>query len=440
MPSRRDLLSTVGGLGVAGVAGVVASKTEYAPSNPPAVSDPPTGPDAWPLPRFDARNTGRNPDATVPRETPTAAWTLSLPYVRQPLLAAGRVALRTGRTVSVREADTGAEAWRRPSDSAVDNGLAVGGETLYAPSGDAFVGYDLPSGEEVWRADWWWLLNSGTPTVAEGAIHALSRGGHVRYDADGRAVWFSQDGYSDTSAPAVEDGVAYHGSIDRVTALDTTAAAVEWPWEDSDEEYPPSPKRGRAERWHVRHDRLGFYPRWSPALTDEYVVAAGDSRFGTTGVRLLRRSDGRPNTPFALGEARDERGAATPPVLLGDRTLAVAGNDHVLRRLPFGESTASRWRTPLSYHPTHLVAGAETIVCAGFDDHETESDARKGRVGAYDRETGETLWELTLGSSVRGLAVADGVYVTRRTTWSVADDGTPMGGADAAHPTVTKLA
>ncbi|MFC6824125.1 hypothetical protein [Halopelagius fulvigenes] len=99
----------------------------------------------------------------------------------------------------------------------------------------------------------------------------------------------------------------------------------------------------------------------------------------------------------------------------------------------------SRWRTPLSYHPTHLVAGAETIVRAGFDDHGRGRDARRGRVGAYDRKTGETLWELTLDSSANGLAVADGVYVTQRTTWRVGDDGTPMRGADAAHPTVVKL-
>ncbi|MFC4357627.1 PQQ-binding-like beta-propeller repeat protein [Halobium salinum] len=417
MPSRRQYLAALGGFGVAG--GAVVAGTDTTALDPEPIPEPPSGPAAWPQRGHDARNTYYNPGASPPRSTPEREWATEPGVGGTPVVTGDRV-VAVGDDVLRAWAPDGTEAWSVDVETLGHRSPVAGGDTAYLLGGDLFAGYALTDGAETWRAENQRLVNTGTSTVAAGRL-VLPYYGVSALDATGRVAWHTW--YGDVKGhPAVDDGTVYVSAYPEVAALDLGSVAIEWPWEDRDEDWPPSIPKERSTRWEFTPPgwTLGDpAPTFSPALTDDLaVVGYHRDRAGT--VRAFDRETGELRwsvDDVATTDTEADGGAETggrlhaPPVVTDDAVLLAAA-DGTLRCL--GHDGRRRWRTDLDGVPgfwARPAAGGDTVVVPTVEPR--EDGPEPSTVEAFDVDTGDRLWGLSFAASVRGLSVAESrLYAT----------------------------
>jgi outer membrane protein assembly factor BamB len=414
MNRRAVLALALGGVGATGL----ALGTDHPPLDPEPVSDP-SGDAGWPQPRFDARNTGYSPHATPPSRRPTADWTASFAVGGQPVVGS-RVVLPTGEGLRAYDVVDGREAWRVDVDFTRNTPVVDGDGTVYYLTHDRFAGYAMDDGHETWRARRQQYANTGAPTVAEGRLY-LPYFGVSALDGRGRITWHTW--YTNVRAnPAVDDGTVYVSGYPRVAALDATTLSLEWPWEDRDEDSPPSTPVDRAVRWqHGPPD--GTLPerraRYSPALSDDlaFVPFWSDDSVPAE-LRALDRTDGTERWVHRTGgrtgdDAPDWR--LTPPVVTPESVL-VGADDGTISCLGHGGDVT--WETPVGGHPRFLVAGGPRAV-VGVDGGAEEPSS----LVALDLATGDRLWTLDHADELAALVLAEQrlyvVYAERDTDGDV---------------------
>ncbi|GAD51584.1 predicted cell surface protein/ lipoprotein [Halarchaeum acidiphilum MH1-52-1] len=245
------------------------------PPGEPALS--PSG--AWPRPRFDAANTGANPDgaglrageqywrldaggsasvtdaglyntsrraqkyADLTRRDPaTMAVESSTRLVQYgvngpPVAAGGRVYVTTFIEVFYLAADRDAVLWRGPEMDGIQCPPAVADGTVYVSSGGfkdvpaQIRAFDAASGEKQWRYDTG-SEAKGTPAVANDTVYVAARDGLHAVDAASGERLFRQSAVSEPwSTPVAAGGAVYAmggESNDSLIAVDAASGDVRW--------------------------------------------------------------------------------------------------------------------------------------------------------------------------------------------------------------------
>lgn len=254
MPSRRECLRGLAGVGVAGLAGCTDD-------------DPVTG--RWPRAGYDDRNTSDLTDRAGPGADLSRAWTA---YTRRgshastPAVADGQVVLGHGAGDStdgpyevgfrVFDARSG-EAVRSvtattyrgddPDATLYRDSLVVQDGAAYLLAYDGVHSYTL-AGEERWHRPVdgtanWFIHQSGHPVVVDGVVYAPTASITERTDAPegliaiddatGEPLWrYEVPDDADpgwTFAPAFDDGLVFVSlATTAVVALDAATGDVEW--------------------------------------------------------------------------------------------------------------------------------------------------------------------------------------------------------------------
>lgn len=216
--SRRQYVRSVAGAGLAGLAGCTGDRgCERGLTESEFFATPPDGA-SWPMPSFDAANTGWNPDASGPRD-PDLAWRHSTCDVLDGVhrLHDGRLYVQDG----VYDARTGELVDTRAEVGSVvfDDGTmfeATGGLTALATDG----------GETLWSVE----ESPGTVRVANDHVYYPERQSIVARAAQtGDERWrepvddppVQSIGVTDDAVFAVDDG-------NRVYAFDATTGERRW--------------------------------------------------------------------------------------------------------------------------------------------------------------------------------------------------------------------
>lgn len=383
--ARRRYLSAVAGLGVvsAGCSGLTGDTDERVDATPPGSSALDPG-GSWPSYRFDAGNTGYNPDGTGLRDA-EEYWRLD---------AGSSATVSDGALYNVhsRGRETRVLTVRSPRTAAVEAEIPLVEYGVSAPpvvaDGQVFVAtfielfcFDAESGERRWAGPEMDGIQ-GPPSVDDGTAYVNSGGfesvePHVRaFDAtDGDERWRYDTGHESKGAPAVGDGRVFVTSEAGLHAIDAATG----------EETYALPVGGSRWGTPVVHDGT-VYAVESSHETDELVAieaAAGDERW------------------------RTESGGAEP-VVTDD--LVYAATDDGLVGLDVEDGSVA----------TRFERRAEPLALVGDVLYGKEA----GTAMAFDVTTGDRLWTLrteevqiadTTGRSVYGITPVDGaVYVSAR--------------------------
>jgi hypothetical protein len=387
MPSitRREFV----GAGLVGAAGVYGASRLYRGATD-ATFDPWTpAPGTWPLPRYDPANTASNPNASPPREAPTARRVASAATAARrprlfPLVGAGHLVVygsgfgafpRGGRD-AVRERDAPTPLAGFGPDGRLH---AVARDDADAPA--ALVGYDAADLRETTRfgldADHPQGLLVGAREVyvggQDGALRAIDPDSGRRWRVDG-------------AMPALGDGRLYAADA----PLDGTVAYAE--------------RTGLDRRLTVGPERV-----WSAGPTDGFpdrpAVANGRVVLGThaEGGGVLAAVDAdsgerRWTRPFG-------RHVSTPAVV-GDEGYVAVGDDAdgfvAAVDLSSGETA---WRDDVDWRASTPAVGGETLVVAG--ERRTNGERAGGVVRAYDTGSGTVLWTHAFDTPPAGVALVE---------------------------------
>ena len=312
--SRRTALQTLGALSFA-TAGCL-SNDERVRKKPPG--SPPLNPRGrWPARRFDAGNTGWNPDgeglrdgrtywrlnaggpasvargtlfntfgrnresiALTYRDPKTASVEKRMDLVRSsvnppPVVADDHVFVSTYASVFCFDLTSGEQVWREPEMDGTSRPTVSGERVLVTSGGGShdttLLSFDTGSGEELWRYDIG-RASASTPAVADGRVYACSEGGLLAVDrATGEEVFVVPEVASFRTDPVVDGGAVF--------AIDDNFA------EEPSELVALDATEG-TERWRVPVDT-----RNPPVVTDDAVYAAVQNR-----TAALDRADGSVKT------------------------------------------------------------------------------------------------------------------------------------------------
>lgn len=246
------------------------------PPGTPALS--PSG--EWPAYRFDARNTGYNPDGAGLRDaepywrlrpagTPsvsddamfnltgygpdssglthrnpataevrTATELVSYGVNSPPTVADGRVFVTTFIEAFCLAADRDEVLWRGPEMDGTHGSPTVSDGTVFVNSGGfksvspQLRAFDAKTGTERWRYDTG-SVSKSTPAVAEERVFVNSRDGlHAVDAANGERLYTVPETGGEWSTPAVLDGTVYvvasRDEADELFAIDAADGSVRW--------------------------------------------------------------------------------------------------------------------------------------------------------------------------------------------------------------------
>jgi hypothetical protein len=387
MPSitRREYV----GAGLVGTAGTYGVYRLYRGATD-ATFDPWTpAPGTWPLRRYDPANTAHNPNASPPREAPTARRIASVATTaRRPRLSplvgadhlvaygSGFAAFSRGSRDAVRERDAPTPLAGFGPDGRLH---AVARDDADAPA--ALVGYGAADLRETTRFG----LDADHPQgliVGSRETYVGGQDGTLRaVDPDSGRRW-----RVDGAMPALGDGRLYAADA----PLDGTVAYAE--------------RTGLDRRLTVGPDRV-----WSAGPTDGFpdrpAVANGRVVLGThaecggvlaavdadSGERLWTQPFGRDvSTPAVVGD----RGYVA---VGGDATGFVAAVD-----LSTGETA---WRDDVDWRASTPAVGGETLVVAG--ERRPNGERADGVVRAYDTASGDVLWTQAFDTPPAGVALVE---------------------------------
>lgn len=414
---RRALLAGLA-VGTAGVAGCGALAGGSAPEPLPSATP---GPADWPASGYDATNRRYNPDAAVARTEPTARWTREFRSCHEPFVRGDRVVLNAdNRMLGLRTSD-GEPQWRSASEPWGFETPVLGAERAYVTGTDCVFGVDLETGEETWHGRPCHGANTASPTLADGRLYLEYGGYFSALDATGQVTWASR--HDARGSPAVDDEMAYVATAFTVEAVDLTAAAREWPWEDRDDDEPPHADREAATAWSVPPEKSTIGPRIyrSPAVTDDTVYATfeRDDRPGGE-LRALARDTGDERWSVASPPEREVGepprdgpepvGSPVAPVVTDELVVTALGDRHLRAFTHGGDGT---WTEPLDREVTDLVGAGDTLLAVTHDRSVETTASGHAALAAFDRQDGSRLWSLTFPDHVEGLAVAgESVYAT----------------------------
>lgn len=379
------------------------------------------GAEDWPAAGFDARNTRHNAGARPPRSQPTPRWSTAFRACYPPLVRGTRVVLNAeNRLIGLRAID-GEEVWRSSSEPWGFERPTLGADRAYVTGTDCVFGVDLETGTEDWHGRPCHGANTSTGTLADGRLYLEYGGYFSALDATGRVTWATRTDAQ--GSPAIDGDTAFVATVLTVEAIDLTAAAREWPWEDPDDDEPPHADRDAAIRWSVPPQSSVTGPRMlrSPAVNGEtiYVTAERDDRPGGA-LRALERTTGEERWSVASppdrepGEppsnAPDPVGRPVPPVIADDLVIMSLGNRRVRAVTPDGKPV---WRRAFDHEVTGLAAGGRTLIALTHDRSVETVAANHAALRAFDLQTGDPLWTRRFPDHLTGVAVAGGsVYVT----------------------------
>lgn len=153
MPSRRQVLASLGAVGVGSVAGCLGSVDTDAGAS---ASDDDTTTD-WPMANFGPMGQSYNPNAVGPREKPSEQWSTEVGWATgRVVVADGTVYVPTQTHLYALDAQTGEERWS-VGPSAADNAPlytspAVNEGTVYVGTdSDGLLALAAEDGSEKWR-------------------------------------------------------------------------------------------------------------------------------------------------------------------------------------------------------------------------------------------------------------------------------------------------
>ena len=400
MPStlRRTFLGMVATGTVASVAGCSSSCPDDGAPDPshtvePSVDNPgfETVPDgSWPLPRFDAANTGYAP-VQMKTETPSVRWhaDISASTVGDEatsssavVVADETVVLTTSTGVVALSLRDGTEQWRReltPATvpSAVDIGDGSAPPVLsdgraFLATADGIAAFEVADGAVAWRnTD---TAGAGVPTVTDDALFVPTADGVARFDTDdGRRQWTAT---ADGTRLAVADSTVVIAG-EKIVAVDARTGDIQW--EHSDR------------------------PAGYPVVSDGTVYVSGT--YGD----LIGRSLTDGTEQWRL----DERRSLEFPVVTPDSVYAIerpgesSSATFAFDRVDDGPPEP-RWCSEINIGGAATAAADDAVFTFQRDDGLT----------AFTTRLGEAVWQYPAEYQAVSLAVLDGGTV------SVSPDGT----------------
>jgi hypothetical protein len=422
MPSRRALLRSGAVAAAAGLAGCSALADDDSVPLPDATP----GPDDWPTDGYDQRNSRYNVGASPPASEPTPRWSREFLFCHDPVVRGTRVVLNTGTenreyTVGLRATD-GETVWRSESEPWGYPTPTLGAKRAYVTGPDCAFGVDLATGAETWRGDPCEGANTASGTVADGRLYLEYGGYFSALDATGKRRWATS--HEARANPAVVGDTAYVATAFAVAALDLTATAREWPWQDPDGDTPAHADRQAARTWQEPPDSSLVGPRYyhSPAVSDSLVFATATNRDDRAGgaLRALDRSTGEERWSVASPpdrapgeerrEAPDPVSEPVPPVVTDDLVVTGLGDRQVLALDHGGDI---QWTRSLDHSVTELAGAGDTVLAVTHDRDIERTGAGHGGVVALGLESGSRRWSLGFDDHVSGLVAAGGsVYAT----------------------------
>ena len=155
MPSRRQVLTSLGAVGVGSTAGCLGNSDV----GTAASDDDPDGTTDWPMANFDAVGSGYNPKPVGPTERPSEQWSVEVGWQSsRPVVADGTVYFASLTHLRAFDVESGEERWHvGPTDEedrpgytapAVHDGAVYVGVRRGTPG---LLALDAADGSEQWR-------------------------------------------------------------------------------------------------------------------------------------------------------------------------------------------------------------------------------------------------------------------------------------------------
>lgn len=396
--SRRTFLGMVATGTVASVAGCSSTcPDDGAPDASytvePGIDNPGFGtvPDgSWPLPRFDAANTGYAP-VQMKTTTPSVRWQADVSAsaaggestsASAVVVGDETVALATPTGVVALSLRDGTEQWRRaltPATvpSVVDIGDSAAppvtaNSRIFVATADSITALEIEDGAVAWRnTD---TAGAGVPTVTDDALFVPTTDGVARFDTDdGRQQWTAN---ADGTRLAVADGTVVIAG-EQIAAVDAETGDVQW----------------------SHSDRPGGYP----------VVSDGTVYVSNTYGDLLGRSLTDGTEQWRLDNRRSlELPVVTPEgVYAIERPGEASSATFAFDRVDDGPPEP-RWCSEIN------LGGAVTAAA----DDAVFTFQREDGLTAFTTRFGEAVWQYPVEYQAVSLAVLDGGIV------GVSPDGT----------------
>lgn len=370
---------------------------------------------------YDARNSRYNAGAAPPRSKPSVRWTRKFRFCHEPMIRGTRVVVNADDHMVGLRATDGEQVWKSDSKPWGYPTPTLGTDRAYVTGQDCVFGVDLDSGKETWHGRPCHGANTASGTLANGRLY-LEHGGYFSaLDATGHVTWASP--HDAQGSPAVGGETAYVATVFTAEAVDLTASANEWPWEDPDDDTPAHASESKATKWSVPADGSIAGPRVyrSPAVSDAtvYVTVEHENQPGGE-LRALRRNTGEKQWKIASppeqrsvespADAPDPVTRPTAPVVTDDLVVTSLGDRRLQAVTHSGES---KWVNQLDRSVTELAGAGDTLLAVTHDRSVEATAPGHATLAAFDLESGQPVWELRFADHAEGIAVAGGtVYVT----------------------------
>ncbi len=379
MPSRRQLLAGVGGVGSVALAGCLGEAVETAPGT--------DGDSDWPMSRFDTENTAYNPDAKAPRKGVRERWTFSDGTASgTPAIVDGTVFLPTADALVALDSTSGKEKWRFepeqgpwPTSPVVHDGLVC----FTMIDEDSVVALDAKTGKKVWTLSDAGHVHSPLHLVAGEHVHdphlyvGTQYGTLLRIDPKTGEILWQTNLFGDISAFAYKMPSLYVG----------TKGGEVYAFTDHGDADDPL-----REAWRSK------------------VGSAVEAMVPTSG-GIVVHTFADPLTCLQTGAHAgtmrwtvNKRAANSPPVY-AEYTLFSAGYDRLSAIRDHDKDI--RWQVRKEFDSTGPVAAGDTLyVSGGTAVHAFALDGGSG-VGSF-RFDAKRWSHPTPAGAVEGLSVADG--------------------------------
>ncbi|EMA04587.1 quinohemoprotein alcohol dehydrogenase [Haloarcula vallismortis ATCC 29715] len=352
---------------------------------------------SWPVPRFDAANTGYAP-VQMESATPSVRWQADISAsttggdelgASAVVVADETVVLATSTDVVALSLRDGSEQWRRAlTPATVPSVVDIGDEPappvladgrVFLATTDGIAALDVADGAVAWRnTD---TAGAGVPTVTDDALFVPMTDGVARFDIDdGHRQWTAT---ADGTRLAVTDGTVVIAG-EQIVAVDAATGAVQWSHSDRPDGYP--------------------------------VVSDGTVYVSNTYGDLLGRSLTDGTEQWRL----DDRRSLECPVVTPESVYAIerpgesASATFAFDRVDDGPPKP-RWCSEINLGGAVTAAAADAVF----------TFQRENGLTAFTTRFGEAVWQYPVEYQAVSLAVLDGGVV------GVAPDGTvvALGGA-----------
>ena len=281
------------------------------------------------------------------------------------------------------------------------------------------------AGEVAWKADLG-ASPGGGPVVLEDVVYAGSVDGcmHAFSASDGAPLWDRCLEAPISSTPAIAGHLIYFGMLDgRVTALDRDEGSVVWTFR-TDAPVRSSPAvvdgvlyTGSSDRRLYALDALTGEERWSfategritsgPAVNERLVVVVSQDNL----IHFIDRHTAKRWFDYETSLADGSAAIAGDSAYAADISGTIRRVRWENRQWPFEKSIRNvrrwmfRWGMLDELPPQKGVVwvrqerGESFTETPAVDSERAYAGTAGGTVFAYDKQTGDTLWQTRLGAS-----------------------------------------